>query len=56
MTNTENIETIHTHTIHIATAFPGGHSNTALCGTPLIGKIRPVRKPSTCSDCRKAAQ
>lgn len=56
METTVNVQTVHTGTIHIVTAFPGGHSNTALCGTLLAGKIRLVVRPSNCPDCCKAAR
>ena len=57
MTNTGDliqITTTYTGITHIAASFPGGHSNTALCGVPLIGRIRWVNIKSNCTKCQAA--
>ncbi len=49
---TDNIQIVHTGTIHIVPTF----SNTALCGALIHGKIRPSARPSNCADCQGAAR
>jgi hypothetical protein len=38
---------------HLVATYPGGHANTALCGAPIVGRLRVIKNP-TCASCARA--